>query len=359
MTEADETDLALSPYYLNTRRLEILGESAIPNAAQLVPLFKNSDQRVDGMRVARRIASRLLKAGAILNLTEELAASARDGERILAMTWDVCVFKDVGKAYTRARDGKHDATASFSATLNLGTDLFAASGELTPDHYYSDTTMNVLSGRKRMLIAGMFEFKGSKVEISPYIIGELVRETGVIAIGYASEVRVHPVQIDAFRSAMEDATAPTKADLDAVRSMSEAEVKAALAEIIGEVFVPKDWGGEKSDLQTNRLTIGGQPVSAAFLLKGPAVRGEMHPANLGKRGDQLIRAFDEPVQLIVVQHCDKIANTVVRQAEALAYDPRNPRRYCIIDGAETAIILKAHGKLKGVSEPAEKRNRKS
>ncbi len=88
-----------------------------------------------------------------------------------------------------------------------------------------------------------------------------------------------------------------------------------------------------------------KPVSAAFLLKGPSVRGEMHPNNLGKRGDQLMRAFDEPVDLVVVQHCNKIANTVVRQAEALAYDPRHPRRYCILDGADTAVILRAHGKL--------------
>lgn len=68
---------------------------------------------------------------------------------------------------------------------------------------------------------------------------------------------------------------------------------------------------------------------------------------MGKRGDQLIRAFDEPVDLIVVQHCNKIENSVVRIAEALAYDPRRPRRYCIIDGAETAQILSAYGMLKG------------
>ncbi len=340
--------LTLSPYFLNARRLEILSDAPIPNAAQLTPLFRNSDQRVDAMRVARRIANQLLHAGVFPNLTAELAASARDGERIMAMTWDVCVFRGVTQAYSRARDEKNDASASFSATLTLGAESFLASGKLAPDHFYSDTTLTVLRGRKRMLIAGMFEFQGSNLKISPYIIGELVRETGVIPIGYASEVRVYPVQIDAFRSAFENAARPSKADLEALRAMSEAEVKAAFAEIIGEIFVPKDWGGEKSDLQSNRLNIDNRPISAVFLLKGPALRGEMHPANLGKRGDQLIRAFDEPVELIVVQHCDKIANTVVRQAEALAYDPRNPRRYCIIDGGETALILKAHGKLKGV-----------
>ena len=53
---------------------------------------------------------------------------------------------------------------------------------------------------------------------------------------------------------------------------------------------------------------------------------------MGKRGDQLVRAFDEPADLIVVQHCNKIENMVVRMTEAFAYDPRRPRQYCIIDG---------------------------
>jgi hypothetical protein len=129
--------------------------------------------------------------------------------------------------------------------------------------------------------------------------------------------------------------------------MPEAAVKQAFADIIGEPYVSKDWGGEKSDLVTARLTVDGEPTSAAFIFKGPSVPGPLHPGNMGKRGDQLIRAFDEPVDLIVVQHCNKIENSVVRTAEGLAYDPRRPRRYCIIDGADTAQILSAYGKLTG------------
>ena len=36
---------------------------------------------------------------------------------------------------------------------------------------------------------------------------------------------------------------------------------------------------------------------------------------------------------------------VGRGPNGLAYDPRRPRQYCIIDGAVTARILKAYGKL--------------
>jgi hypothetical protein len=98
-------------------------------------------------------------------------------------------------------------------------------------------------------------------------------------------------------------------------------------------------------LVTSHLKIGGEPTSAAFIFKGPSVPGPLHPANMGKRGDQLIRAFDEPVDLIVAQHCNKIETSAVRNAEGLAYDARRPRRYCIIDGSDTALILKTYSKL--------------
>jgi hypothetical protein len=137
----------------------------------------------------------------------------------------------------------------------------------------------------------------------------------------------------------------TQAELKALLQITEESVKYAIADIIGEPFVPKDWPGEKSDLPTNRLTIDGQPHSAAFIFKGPSVPREMHVADMGKRGDQLVRVFDEPVELIVVQHCSKIANSVVRIAESRAMDIRRPRRYCILDGEDTVRILKAYGKL--------------
>jgi hypothetical protein len=150
--------------------------------------------------------------------------------------------------------------------------------------------------------------------------------------------------INAFEK-IESIRAPTIEQARVVSEMSEDAVRKAFAEIIGEPFEPKHWGGEKSDLYTSRVAIEERPISAAFILKGPGVRGPMYPATLGKRGDQLVRAFDEPADLIVVQHHSRITNEVVRQAEALAANPRNPRLYCIIDGADTWRILKAYGKL--------------
>lgn len=37
-------------------------------------------------------------------------------------------------------------------------------------------------------------------------------------------------------------------------------------------------------------------------------------SDMGKRGDQLVRVFDEAVEPVFIQHCSKIANSVVRIA---------------------------------------------
>jgi hypothetical protein len=211
----------------------------------------------------------------------------------------------------------------------------------------------VLSGKRRMLIAGQFEFQRNKVEVFPFIVGEMVEDPGdLLRAPFSQTVRLFPGRIDQFARMRSQGPIATT-ELQSLLQVSEDEVKKAFATIIGEPFVPKDWGGEKSDLSTSRLTVDGEQKTAAFIFKGPSVPGEMHPANMGKRGDQLVRAFDEPVDLIVIQHCNKVANTVVRMAEALCCDLQRPRRYCIIDGADTLQILKAYDKL-----PTGRRKRK-
>lgn len=335
--------LRLFPYYLNSRRLSLLSEVRFATEAQ-TSLVQNSGDRADAMRDVATTAQDLLRSGQFPNLTEVATAKDVEGQRILAFVWGVFTFAGAAEAIRRAQEGKSLKNATLRATMPLGAAEYTMAGELSNDHFYSDTSISVLKGRKRMLVAGHFEFDGSQVQVFPYIIGEEVESTGSLPYPISTSIRVYAQQIDAF-SRVKDSPQPSSADLKAIASMPEAAVKQAFADIIGEPYVSKDWGGERSDLQTARLTIDGEPTSAAFIFKGPSVPGSLHPANMGKRGDQLIRAFDEPADLIVVQHCHKIENTVVRNAEGLAYDPRRPRRYCIIDGTETAQILSAYGKL--------------
>ena len=337
--------LRLFPYYLNSRRLGLLADVNFAIEVQN-PLVENSGERVLAMRDVAATAQDLLRHGRFPNLTEVVATKDVEGKRILGFVWGVFTFSGAADAIRRAQEGKPLKNATLKGTIPLATTEYDMVGEMSNDHFYSTTSIGVLRGKKRMLVAGHFEFHGHKVEVFPYIIGEEIEGAGALPMPIAASIRVYPQQIDQF-SRVEHSPQPTAADLKAIESMPEAAVKQAFADIIGEPYVSKDWGGEKSDLQTARLTIDDEPTSAAFIFKGPSVTGPLHPANMGKRGDQLVRAFEEPVDLIVVQHCNKIENTVVRNTEGLAYDPRQPRRYCIIDGADTAQILSAYGKLNG------------
>jgi hypothetical protein len=332
----------LFPYYLNSRRLGLLADVNFAIEAQN-PLGENSGERVQAMRDVAATAQDLLRYGRFPNLTEVVATKEVEGERILGFLWGVFTFSGAAEAIRRAQEGKPLKNATLKGTIPLAAAEYTMAGEMSNDHFFSTTSIGVLRGKKRMLVAGHFEFHGRKVEVFPYIIGEEI-EGASLPMPIATSIRLYPQQIDQF-ARVEKSPQPTAADLEAIANMPEAAVKQAFAEIIGEPYVPKDWGGEKSDLQTTRLTIDGEPTSAAFIFKGPSVPGPLHPGNMGKRGDQLIRAFEEPADLIVVQHCNRIENTVVRTTEGLAYDPRRPRRYCIIDGNDTAQILKTYGRL--------------
>lgn len=333
----------LSPWYLNSSRLSVLLGSGF-QAATGQSLLENSDDRVEAMRKVAMIAEGNLLRGGFPNLTKVALEGTIEGATILASVWGIFTMRGVARAFDREYRGLMYEPGTISGRIPLGDAEFEMSGSLFNEHLFSTSATHILSGKRRLLVAGQFKFDGDQVEMHPYIIGDLVAGFGFSTTGWTSEVRVHPQAIDAF-SAIATVRPPTLKQLEVLKSLPEERLKAAIAEIIGEPFVPKDWSGETSDLTTSRLTLSGKSISAAFILKGPGLRGEMHPANLGKRGDQLTRAFTEPVDLVVIQHHDKIANAVVRQAEALASDLSGPRRYCILDGADTWRLLKAYGKL--------------
>ncbi|MDQ2680163.1 MAG: hypothetical protein M3Y21_03950, partial [Candidatus Eremiobacteraeota bacterium] len=91
--------------------------------------------------------------------------------------------------------------------------------------------------------------------------------------------------------------------LGAVR---EVLLKKAFAEIAGEGGKFKDWGGEKSDLYTNKLRVKGARRAAAIAFKGRGTSGKLVPAKMGKNGDQIDRLFDEPAEVFVVVYCGQV-----------------------------------------------------
>jgi hypothetical protein len=166
---------------------------------------------------------------------------------------------------------------------------------------------------------------------------------GMFSALHGDSLEVHPDDIDAFAK-VKDEDLPTRAHLKVLRSIPEDDIKRAVAGLVGEPSVPKDWGGERSDLFTSRVTIGGKRVSTAFLFKGPGGGFEpMTSRHLGRNGDQVDRLFTEPADLLVIQHCHEVRASVRGMMRAYANQLGNPRRYCIIDGYDTVKILRAYG----------------
>lgn len=220
--------------------------------------------------------------------------------------------------------------------------------EFHDEHLTSASSWHELAGQKRKFVLGVVtDIKGSTIRCVPFVIANIINTAShMLGDGgpWHNHLEVHVPQIDSFAKAQVIQDRPTKASLHQLKTVPEAVIKAALAEIINEPMVPKDWGGEASDLFSSRVVLDGQRVSTAFLLKGPAKFHPMTPADLGKNGDQIGRLFDEPADLLILQHCHEVTTAVRKQMRAYAQQMGNPRRFCIIDGYETLRILKAYGK---------------
>lgn len=132
-------------------------------------------------------------------------------------------------------------------------------------------------------------------------------------------------------------------------TIPEHSIKQNFAQILGEPFVPNDWGGETADLFTSHVVYQDKRLAAGFLLKGPAVKGTLTIRHLGKNGDQVVRLTNNSLDLFVVQFVGPIAQTVVDHLDAHVFQAaqmaKRDKYYCVIDGTDTARLLKAYQKL--------------
>lgn len=220
-----------------------------------------------------------------------------------------------------------------------------------PENYTSASAANELSGQKRLFVIGRItNARLPALSAQAYAVGYLHDEPR-ITDGIADPQKALPNQMEVFVSQI-DSFSRVKAgdsvsggELEMLRNVSESAIKNAFSEIIGEPFVPLDWGGELSDLTTSNLSVNGARVAAAFAFKGPAKYKPMTVAELGKNGDQIFRLFSEPVDLVVLQHCHQVTSAVRAHMRAFGTRMGNLKAFCIIDGADTARILRAYQKL--------------
>lgn len=254
-------------------------------------------------------------------------------------------FSGLGKVADALRKGKEPALAQAYTKL----DDWQAGGRLKfafhHEHLTSSSSWSELGGQRRAFVLGLItDTAGNEITAVPYVIAYIV-DAGAGFGGYWQHyLEVHAPQINAFAKPLGDPSPRlTRASLELLRSVPEADIKTAFAALIGEPVVPKDWGGESSDLFSTRVEVNGARISTAFLLKGPSRFHPMTSADLGKNGDQIGRLFDEPADLLILQHCHEVTNAVRKQMRAYAQQMSNPRRFCIIDGYETLRILAANG----------------
>lgn len=274
-----------------------------------------------------------------------LDGKAKEGRFFTAFA----TFSGAGFAAAAARleKGHADAQATLRADFDTPTRTHRLEITYNPANCLNNSAGSMLQGRHKLLVIGYIEsIEKTTLHAKALLIGTATaRPTSSTAksMFWPSTSSISVEDIDSF-SKIRDTRPPGSRGVQSIKSVPEAEIKKAFAEIIGEPYVPKDWGGETSDLFTTRVVVGGQRVATAFVLKGKAFFHPMTLADLGKNGDQLLRLGSEPAELIVVQHCHSITPAIRHFLELICMRPGSRQRFCLIDGADTVRILAAYNK---------------
>jgi hypothetical protein len=129
----------------------------------------------------------------------------------------------------------------------------------------------------------------------------------------------------------------------------EDDIQIALEQILSVPFHKPDWAGEDNDMFTANVSIRGERVQTAFLLKGRGEKaGELQIADCGTNGDQLVRLFHSPAELFIIQYVGRISEAVIKDVRGkveLRKRQGNRGWFCILDGQDTARLLRAYKKL--------------
>ncbi len=252
-------------------------------------------------------------------------------------------FKGTIKAATNYFKGRV-TNAEFHFSLEEYDNLIVK-GVFSPEHLFGDSSVSRLSGKSKVfMLAYINEITPNELILRPIFIGGRMIDTGTPFGMLTESLLVNIEDIDEFKEATK--VNRRKLSLDVLKDIPEKQVKTWFAEILQEENVPIDWGGENSDLFTNHIHVNGHRLNAAFLLKGMAKFHRMTHKDLGKNGDQIVRLYQEPASLFILQHCHTIDPSLYKTMRAFSSDFNRITKYCIIDGYDTLRILKAYDKIR-------------
>ncbi|WP_404388819.1 hypothetical protein [Humibacillus xanthopallidus] len=333
--------LVLDAWFIHPKlALSLLDDAAAREVASRLPAENNPMWRSFHMDLMERALAQAFAELKPVSLAVAHAEQTLDAGQLVWVEQRF-YFKGVGKALDSLAAGRV-ARASFTAPLATDSTV-SVTGSYNVRHLTSETSAGELSGAKRQFVVGyVTALSPQEVDIRPILIanrwgrGVIYRGLGFVE---TEPLHVWPGAVDQF-AGVDWGMRLGRPDLDRLRDVTEEQLKIWLAGIIGEPEVPKDWGGEQFDLWSDRMTVNGKRLRAAFLLKGPAKFHPMTISDLGKNGDQISRLAHTAADLLVVQHCHAITAPVQHMLHAFAADPANPRRYMTIDGYNTIRILK-------------------
>jgi len=329
-------------WYMNMKRLaELFGASALPVSTRSKDDFLHKPDLIS--RVKDMVLSRLsdtppptLEELVLTGKVQPGAVFTRTGQVFCKDLTKYAMAVDAGKLHTKL--------PSIYIKLNGINDFEKLTFEYHPEHLTSKSAYSHLAGSPSLFIFGMIDAVQKKIiTAKPFVIGSVMlnifSKEEKILWGQRFEATVD--DIDSF-SEVRTQRVPREADLELLRNIPEDIIKRAFADIIGERDVPKDWGGERSDLTSNHVWLDGRRISTAFAFKGPAKFSPMKAGHLGTNGDQITRLFSEHAELLVLQHCHSVTPPVRETMQAFAKNLSNPRRWCVIDGYDTLRVLRAY-----------------
>ncbi len=324
--------VSLTSWYVNQHRvLEVLGPAALDGA--------NHDSRVLGSILGPRLL-RWIEEKSIPSLAKLLAQ-----DQIAVGKF----FVHEGRYFSKGMAGLAPKNACLRYPLRelMPERTGYLEVPLHTDNLTTSSAFGALQGKPCVYVCGVItDLRAEAVVARPLVVGHLVEDHGGIDPRYANGVEIHPSDFDAFK-AVDFARRISLAELDELKTIPEATIKRTFADLLGEPFVDKDWGGEIGDLFTANASIGGKPTTCGFMFKGPAVFRKLQPADCGKNGDQVIRLFEYPAQCFVLQHCHAVSPAVRTMMRALAVERFHQRaRFCVIDGYQTLMILRRYQKLR-------------
>lgn len=344
--------ISFTSWYLNADRISQL--LRLPDSRSRFPTHGQSTAVLHAESTEGRAIRNLnaeLEDWLATNTVPSLAQLMLDEERI--ESGDLFVIhqdfygRGLSKYSNSSKPAPRDASAEIYCKLGYADKTLRII--FSPFNLTSVSAWSRLGGHTKLFAFCYIEsVTDTEIIARPYMIGDfhadlVAKAPSMFSSAFRSEL--HVSQIDQFakvRSVHEsELRAPSLLPL---KSIPEHQIKAAIIDMLGEEIIPKDWGGEQSDVFTTNTSVDNRPVTSAFLLKGPAKFSEMRMNHLGKNGDQIVRLYDEPADLLILQHCHKVSSAVRKTMRAFAETVQRPRQFVIIDGYDTMRLLKAYGK---------------